>query len=139
MNYAAQHGTSPLLQKQNSTFPVPQGPLGAPLNDFSKPSVPRESGLVCMYGPWPMLEGMALKDAGESFTVDVSSLTFSNCDIAQGSWRSFLVLLSADASFFENENLWPNFMQHQGRTLYNISRKHAVEFLADPCVSQVSS
>lgn len=87
-----------------------------------------------------MHEGMGLEDVGVPFTVDVPPLTFnaSNCDIAQGAWRSFLVLLSADASFCESENLWPNFMCHEGRTLHNITCTRAVQFLADPCVSQVS-
>lgn len=130
----------PHLQKQSSTFPVPLGPLGAPINDFSRAAKPRNAGLVCHTGLSPMHAGMSLEDAGVPFEVSVPSLNFSarNCDIAQGPWRSFLVLLSEDASFFESENLWPNFLCHRGRTLHNITCTHAVRFLADPCVSEVS-
>jgi hypothetical protein len=45
--------------------------------------------------------------------------------------------LTKDASFMVDENLWPNEMHHRTRTLYNMTAKRAVGFLADPHVSEV--
>jgi hypothetical protein len=132
----------PGFQKDVGKYPVCSYSLGPPIRDFGKAALPsKESGLSCRIGLLPMCDGMHVDDGGMPFNVSVPQLTFSvsNCEIAHGTWRNYLVLLSEDASFLESENMWPNFMSHKGRTLHNITCAHAVRFLADPCVSEVGS
>lgn len=119
--------------------PVAAEPIDGFRNGFRKPGVPQGMRLLCHTGVLPMRDGISLEDAGATFEVELPALNFSatNCDASHGSWRSYLVLLSEDASFFDHENMWPNFMCHGARTLHKMTASRAVAFMADPTVSEV--
>lgn len=75
-----------------------------------------------------------------SVPVNVSGhVQFSSGDDVCHSCVTFLVLLSDNASLLEEENIFPNKIQHGDRIMHSMTLERAVRFVADPTVSEVSS
>eukprot|EP00892_Ulva_mutabilis_P003834 jgi/Ulvmu1/1822/UM119_0040.1 len=96
--------------------------------------------LQCHVGlvPPSYAEGMdASPLASWQFSVPADT-SFSCGDTSSDSWESFLVLLSQNASFLIEENMFPNKMQHGDRVLHCMTLQKAVQFIANPTVSEIT-
>lgn len=64
-------------------------------------------------------------------------MCFSSGDVSSDSWESFLLLLSENASFLEDQNTFPNRLQHGSRVIHSMTLERAIGFVANPTVSEV--